>query len=166
MPRWPMRVITGLLVLHGALGFVVAPQIFPHLSPELLGFAQHGFAFIFLALLNLAVWQSPARTRGVRVAVHVSNVSMLAFYILWCVVKPEAPNYVGAVLLLLVSVLALLSDAATARDKVVASIGGFATGKFTTPEEVATLVVMLASERTANVTGTNFVIDGGLIKTL
>jgi NAD(P)-dependent dehydrogenase (short-subunit alcohol dehydrogenase family) len=57
-------------------------------------------------------------------------------------------------------------DAATARDRVVASIGGFATGRFTTPEEVATLVVMLASERTANVTGTNFVIDGGLIKTL
>ena len=57
-------------------------------------------------------------------------------------------------------------DAATARDKVVASIGGFATGRFTTPEEVATLVVMLASERTGNVTGQNYVIDGGLIKTL
>ena len=41
----------------------------------------------------------------------------------------------------------------------------FATGRFTTPEEVATLVVMLASERTANVTGANYVIDGGLIKT-
>jgi NAD(P)-dependent dehydrogenase (short-subunit alcohol dehydrogenase family) len=61
---------------------------------------------------------------------------------------------------------AMGTDAATARDKVVASIGGFATGKFTTPAEVATLVVMLASERTANITGTNFVIDGGLIKTL
>jgi NAD(P)-dependent dehydrogenase (short-subunit alcohol dehydrogenase family) len=48
----------------------------------------------------------------------------------------------------------------------VASIGGFATGRFTTPEEVAALIVMLASERTGNVTGTNFVIDGGLIKTL
>jgi NAD(P)-dependent dehydrogenase (short-subunit alcohol dehydrogenase family) len=57
-------------------------------------------------------------------------------------------------------------DAETARAKVVASIGGFATGRFTTPEEVAALVVMLASERTANVTGTNFVIDGGLIKTI
>ena len=33
------------------------------------------------------------------------------------------------------------------------------------PEEVATLVVMLSSKRTANVTGANFVIDGGLIKT-
>jgi NAD(P)-dependent dehydrogenase (short-subunit alcohol dehydrogenase family) len=57
-------------------------------------------------------------------------------------------------------------DADTARDRVLASIGGLATGRFTTPEEVAALVVMLASERTANVTGSNFVIDGGLIKTL
>ena len=56
-------------------------------------------------------------------------------------------------------------DVDTARANVVASIGGFATGRFTTPEEVATLVVLLASERTANVTGANYVIDGGLIKT-
>jgi NAD(P)-dependent dehydrogenase (short-subunit alcohol dehydrogenase family) len=57
-------------------------------------------------------------------------------------------------------------DADAAREKVIAGIGGFATGRFTTPEEVATLVVMLASPRTANVTGSNYVIDGGLIKTL
>jgi hypothetical protein len=44
-------------------------------------------------------------------------------------------------------------------------IGGFATGRFTTLEEVATLITILASERTANVTGVNSVIDGGLIKT-
>jgi NAD(P)-dependent dehydrogenase (short-subunit alcohol dehydrogenase family) len=56
-------------------------------------------------------------------------------------------------------------DADTARARVVASIGGFATGRFTTPEEVATLVVMLASPRTGNVTGVNYVIDGGLVKT-
>ena len=56
-------------------------------------------------------------------------------------------------------------DAETARARVVASIGGFATGRFTTPEEVATLVVLLASDRTANVTGVNYIIDGGLIKT-
>ena len=42
---------------------------------------------------------------------------------------------------------------------------GIPSGRFTTPEEVATLVVMLASPRTANVTGANYVIDGGLIKT-
>ncbi|MFT3923258.1 MAG: oxidoreductase [Myxococcales bacterium] len=56
-------------------------------------------------------------------------------------------------------------DADTARKNVIAGIGGMPTGRFTTPEEVATLVVMLSSERTGNVTGSNFVIDGGLIKT-
>jgi NAD(P)-dependent dehydrogenase (short-subunit alcohol dehydrogenase family) len=40
-----------------------------------------------------------------------------------------------------------------------------ATGRFSTPQEVATLVTMLASDRIANVTGANYVIDGGLIKT-
>jgi NAD(P)-dependent dehydrogenase (short-subunit alcohol dehydrogenase family) len=56
-------------------------------------------------------------------------------------------------------------DADAARETVIAGIGGFATGRFTTPEEVATLITLLASERTANVTGANYVIDGGLIKT-
>jgi NAD(P)-dependent dehydrogenase (short-subunit alcohol dehydrogenase family) len=57
-------------------------------------------------------------------------------------------------------------DADTARERILAGIGGLATGRLTTPEEVATLVVLLASSRAANVTGTNVVIDGGLIKTL
>jgi NAD(P)-dependent dehydrogenase (short-subunit alcohol dehydrogenase family) len=46
-----------------------------------------------------------------------------------------------------------------------AVIAGIPTGRFTTPEEVATLITLLASERLGNVTGANFVIDGGLIKT-
>ena len=53
-------------------------------------------------------------------------------------------------------------DADTVRQTAAA---GIATGRFSTPEEVATLVTMLASDRTANVTGVNYVIDGGLIKT-
>jgi NAD(P)-dependent dehydrogenase (short-subunit alcohol dehydrogenase family) len=53
-------------------------------------------------------------------------------------------------------------DADTIRATAAAAI---ATRRFTTPEEVATLVTMLASDRTANVTGVNYVIDGGLIKT-
>jgi NAD(P)-dependent dehydrogenase (short-subunit alcohol dehydrogenase family) len=36
---------------------------------------------------------------------------------------------------------------------------------FTEPEEVATLVVLLASGRTGNVTGSTYVTDGGLLKT-
>jgi NAD(P)-dependent dehydrogenase (short-subunit alcohol dehydrogenase family) len=46
-----------------------------------------------------------------------------------------------------------------------AATAGIATGRFSTPEEVATLVTMLASDLTANVTGVNYVVDGGLIKT-
>jgi NAD(P)-dependent dehydrogenase (short-subunit alcohol dehydrogenase family) len=41
-----------------------------------------------------------------------------------------------------------------------------ATGRFTEPSEVADLVVLLASERAANTTGSDFLIDGGLVKTL
>jgi NAD(P)-dependent dehydrogenase (short-subunit alcohol dehydrogenase family) len=56
-------------------------------------------------------------------------------------------------------------DPDTARRNVIASIGGIPTGRLSTPEEVAALVVFLASKRAANVTGSNFVIDGGLVKT-
>ncbi len=57
-------------------------------------------------------------------------------------------------------------DFETAKQQVVASQGGFATGRFTRPDEVADLVLFLASDRSANITGADFVIDGGLIKTL
>ncbi len=45
------------------------------------------------------------------------------------------------------------------------AVAGIPMGRFTTPREVATLVTLLASPRMANVTGANWVIDGGLIKT-
>jgi NAD(P)-dependent dehydrogenase (short-subunit alcohol dehydrogenase family) len=41
-----------------------------------------------------------------------------------------------------------------------------ATGRFTRPQEVADLVLLLASNRIANVTGADFAIDGGMITTL
>jgi NAD(P)-dependent dehydrogenase (short-subunit alcohol dehydrogenase family) len=56
-------------------------------------------------------------------------------------------------------------DAETARKTIIAGIGGFATGRFTTPEEVAVLITFLASDRAGNITGSNYLIDGGLIKT-
>src|SRR5262245_1173880 len=43
---------------------------------------------------------------------------------------------------------------------------GMPTGRFTTPREVATIVALLASPRSTNVTGADWVIDGGLIKTI
>ncbi len=58
------------------------------------------------------------------------------------------------------------TDRDTARRRVVESIGGFATGRFTRPDEVAALTVSLASDALGNVTGANVVIDGGLVKTI
>ncbi|MEU9244128.1 oxidoreductase [Streptomyces sp. NPDC048385] len=40
------------------------------------------------------------------------------------------------------------------------------TGRFTRPSEVADLVVYLAGPRAANITGADFVIDGGLVESL
>jgi NAD(P)-dependent dehydrogenase (short-subunit alcohol dehydrogenase family) len=54
------------------------------------------------------------------------------------------------------------AGSAAVRDAMAANMP---TGRFTTPREVATIVALLASPRMANVTGANWVIDGGLIKT-
>ena len=43
---------------------------------------------------------------------------------------------------------------------------GSVTGRFTRPEEVADLVVFLASDRGGNLTGADIVIDGGLTQTM
>jgi NAD(P)-dependent dehydrogenase (short-subunit alcohol dehydrogenase family) len=43
---------------------------------------------------------------------------------------------------------------------------GAVTGRFTRPEQVADLVVLLASDRAGNITGADFVIDGGMTGTL
>jgi NAD(P)-dependent dehydrogenase (short-subunit alcohol dehydrogenase family) len=40
------------------------------------------------------------------------------------------------------------------------------TGRFTQPDEIADLVLYLASDRASNITGASFTIDGGLITTL
>ena len=40
------------------------------------------------------------------------------------------------------------------------AIAGMPTGRFTKPDEIATLVALLASPNTANVTGANYVIEG------
>ena len=46
------------------------------------------------------------------------------------------------------------------------AVAGTATGRFSKPQEVADLVVFLASDRAANITGAGVTIDGGLIATL
>jgi len=52
-------------------------------------------------------------------------------------------------------------------DQVMAAMASTAsTGRFTTPEEVADLVVFLASARAANITGSDLRIDGGTVTTI
>ncbi len=58
------------------------------------------------------------------------------------------------------------ASALTPRKTIISGIGGFATSRLTTPEEVATLITYLASDRTAKITGANYLIDGGLIKAI
>jgi NAD(P)-dependent dehydrogenase (short-subunit alcohol dehydrogenase family) len=53
-----------------------------------------------------------------------------------------------------------------ARRRIIEGGGGFSTGRFTEPEEVADLAILLASDRAGNVTGADFLIDGGLTKEL
>ena len=65
-------------------------------------------------------------------------------------------------------VAATVSAATGARPEDVASQAAsqMVTGRFTQPGEVAGLVLFLASDRSANVTGADFAIDGGLIPTI
>jgi len=47
-----------------------------------------------------------------------------------------------------------------------AAVRDTATGRFTTADEVADLITFLASDRAANITGVDYIIDGGLIQTV
>ncbi|QIS07501.1 SDR family oxidoreductase [Nocardia brasiliensis] len=46
------------------------------------------------------------------------------------------------------------------------AILGMSTGRFTSPEEIAALVVFLASGHAPNISGAELIIDGGMLKTL
>jgi len=58
------------------------------------------------------------------------------------------------------------SDYSTARQKLMDMLGGIPLGRPNRPEEVAELVVFVASARATAITGTEFVIDGGTIPTV
>lgn len=47
-----------------------------------------------------------------------------------------------------------------------AAVAGIPTGRFTRPSEVAQLVLLLAAETAGNVTGTDVLIDGGMVTTV
>nr|WP_261371001.1 SDR family oxidoreductase [Sphingobium sp. B2] len=43
------------------------------------------------------------------------------------------------------------------------SLGGVPIGRPPKPEEIATLIAFLASDRAGSITGTEYVIDGGIV---
>jgi NAD(P)-dependent dehydrogenase (short-subunit alcohol dehydrogenase family) len=65
-------------------------------------------------------------------------------------------------------VAATISQAtgATPRDIESQAADGSVTGRFTQPAEVADLILYLVSDQAANITGSDFIIDGGLLPTL
>jgi len=50
--------------------------------------------------------------------------------------------------------------------KIMDSLGGIPIGRPSTPEEIASLVAFLASDRAGSITGSEFVIDGGTTPTV
>ena len=60
---------------------------------------------------------------------------------------------------------ALAASGARPEDVARGAASQMVTGRFSRPEEVADLVLLLASDVTANVTGADIRIDGGLIPT-
>ena len=58
------------------------------------------------------------------------------------------------------------TDATTARQAVMNSLGGIPLGRPARPEEVAELITFLASDRASAITGSEYVIDGGTIPTV
>lgn len=58
------------------------------------------------------------------------------------------------------------ASGATPDDIVTSAVAGSATGRFTTPQEVADLTLFLAGDRSANITGSDVRIDGGYVTTI
>jgi len=57
-------------------------------------------------------------------------------------------------------------DIAYGRQLIMESLGGIPIGRAATPEEVASLIGFLVSDRAGSITGTEYVIDGGTVPTV
>jgi hypothetical protein len=122
MSKFLLRVFGGLLILHGAATFIAARFLPISAIGDRLLFAQHGFTFIFLALLNLVIWQSVRSPAWARWALHASNLSFSILYVAISLRKPEPPNWVSTVLVTALFLMGLVSDR-TAKPPVAVPVG-------------------------------------------
>lgn len=58
------------------------------------------------------------------------------------------------------------ADVEAGKRMIMASLGGIPLGRPSSPEEVASLIAFLSSDRAASITGAEFVIDGGTVPTV
>lgn len=112
MSKILLRIVSVLLMLHGAATFVAAKFLPLSVIGDRLLFAQHGFTFIFLALLNLVVWLSALGSGLSRWTMHVCNLSFATFYVAISMRNPEPPNVISTVLIAALFIIGLALDRA------------------------------------------------------
>src|SRR4051812_44551410 len=110
MSKILLRIIGVLLILHGSATFVAARFLPISAIGDRLLFAQHGFTFIFLALLNLVIWLSARSSGWARWALHTCNFSFSIFYIAISLRNPEPPNWVSTALITALFLMGLVFD--------------------------------------------------------
>jgi hypothetical protein len=110
MSKILLRIIGVLLILHGSATFVAAKFLPISSIGDRLLFAQHGFTFIFLALLNLVIWQSARSSAWSRWALHACNLSFSIFYVAISLRNPEPPNWVSTVLVIALFLIGVVFD--------------------------------------------------------
>jgi len=110
MAKILVRIVGTLLVLHGSATFIGAKFLPLSAIGDRLLFAQHGFTFIFLALLNLIVWPRALKSAVSRWAVHLSNLAFFVFYITISLRAPEPPNFVSTALVGMLLFAGLMVD--------------------------------------------------------
>jgi peptidoglycan/LPS O-acetylase OafA/YrhL len=110
MSKILLRITGVLLILHGFTAFVAARFLPTSAIGDRLLFAQHGFTFIFLALLNLVIWQSPRSSGWPRWALHACNLSFSIFYVAISLRNPEPPNWVSTALVTALFLMGLVFD--------------------------------------------------------
>jgi hypothetical protein len=110
MSKILLRIVGVLLILHGSATFVAAKLLPTSTIGDRFLFAQHGFTFIFLALLNLVIWQSARSSAWSRWALHACNLSFSSFYVAISFRNPEPPNWISTALVTALFLMGVVFD--------------------------------------------------------